>query len=244
MTDTQSSKKAGRLSVGIVGSDVVGVSLGKALAAAGHIVVGVSSVADAELDVLEAMLPKVRVYPITELLALSDLILLALPASEIAATVSELASAKSFRAGQLVVHTASQYSHEILSEATALGSIPLAISPAMRFTGTSLDLGRMRESYFAVSAPVVALPIAQALVIEMGAEPIIIEDSQREKYAEAIEVASGFSGMIVSQAIGLLEQAGVLDPSLIIAPVVRSSVEEALSKGHREINPKDLLGDK
>ena len=244
MESTQSGKKAGRLSVGIIGAGAVGVALGKALASAGHIVVGISAISKENLDRVEVMLPGVRIYQPTELVALSDLVLLAIPVAEIEPTVSGLAATNSWRPGQLVIHTASEFSHEILLPATKLGAIPLAINPAMRFTGTSIDLARMRESYFAVSAPAVALPIAQALVIEMGAEPVVIDESQREKYAEAIAVASGFSAMIVSQAIGLLEEAGVMDAGLIIAPVVRSSVDEALSKGHREIDPEDLLGEK
>jgi predicted short-subunit dehydrogenase-like oxidoreductase (DUF2520 family) len=101
----------------------------------------------------------------------------------------------------------------------------------------------MKESYFAESAPQVALPIAQALVIEMGAEPIVIDASQRENYSEAIEVASNFSAMIVNQAVGLLEQAGVENPALVIAPVIESAVDQALSKGHRLIDPSELLDD-
>jgi predicted short-subunit dehydrogenase-like oxidoreductase (DUF2520 family) len=155
--------------------------------------------------------------------------------------MSELSD--SWRAGQLVVHLAAEFDHEVLGEAVAKGAIPLAIHPAMRFTGTSLDLNRMKESFFAVSAPVVALPIAQALVIEMGAEPIVIDSKARASYAEAIEVASNFSAMIVNQAIGLLEQAGVENPALVIAPVIESAVDQALSKGHRQIKPEDLIGD-
>jgi predicted short-subunit dehydrogenase-like oxidoreductase (DUF2520 family) len=169
------------------------------------------------------------------------LVLLAVPAAEISKITSELSD--SWRAGQLVVHLSAEFDHEVLSEAVAKGAIPLAIHPAMRFTGTSLDLNRMKESFFAVSAPVVALPIAQALVIEMGAEPIVIDSKARASYAEAIEVASNFSAMIVNQAIGLLEQAGVENPALVIAPVIESAVDQALSKGHRQIKPEDLIGD-
>jgi predicted short-subunit dehydrogenase-like oxidoreductase (DUF2520 family) len=78
-------------------------------------------------------------------------------------------------------------------------------------------------------------------VIEMGAEPIVIEASQRANYAEAIEVASNFSAMIVNQAVGLLEQVGVPNPALVIAPVIESAVDQALSKGHRSIDPTELL---
>ena len=233
--------KQGRLSVGVLGTEAAGIAMAQALAAAGHIVVAVSAAPLESDDVLEVMLPGAKKLPDEKIIEAAELVLLAVPANEIVATVSELAD--SWRAGQLVVHLAAQFDHEILQEAFAKGAIPLAIHPAMRFTGTSLDLNRMKESFFAVSAPAVALPIAQALVIEMGAEPIVIDSKARASYAEAIEVASNFSAMIVNQAIGLLEQAGVENPALVIAPVIESAVDQALSKGHRQIKPEDLIGD-
>jgi predicted short-subunit dehydrogenase-like oxidoreductase (DUF2520 family) len=192
-------------------------------------------------DALEVLLPQAKKLPDEKIIEVAELVLLAVPSAKIANTVAALS--ESWRAGQLVVHLAAQFDHEILGDAIAKGAIPLAIHPAMRFTGTSLDMNRMKESFFAVSAPAVALPIAQALVIEMGAEPIVIDSSARASYAEAIEVASNFSAMIVNQAIGLLEQAGVENPALVIAPVIESAVDQALSKGHRQIKPEDLIGD-
>ncbi|MCX6477918.1 MAG: DUF2520 domain-containing protein [Micrococcales bacterium] len=220
--------KQGRLNVGVIGTEPAGIAMAQELATAGLMVVAVSTATLDRDDALEVLLPQAKRLTDIQILEAADLVLLAVPAAEITATVSDLSD--SWRAG-------------ILSEALSKGAIPLAIHPAMRFTGTSLDLNRMKESFFAVSAPAVALPIAQALVIEMGAEPIVIESSARASYAEAIEVASNFSAMIVNQAIGLLEQAGVENPALVIAPVIESAVDQALSKGHRQIKPEDLIGD-
>jgi len=233
--------KQGRLSVGVIGTEPAGIAMAQALATAGHMVVAVSSATLDVDDALEVLLPQAKRLNEPQILEAAELVLLAVPAGQIKAKTVELSD--SWRAGQLVVHLAAEFDHEILSEALSKGAIPLAIHPAMRFTGTSLDLNRMKESFFAVSAPAVALPIAQALVIEMGAEPIVIGSSARASYAEAIEVASNFSAMIVNQAIGLLEQAGVENPALVVAPVIESAVDQALSKGHRQIKPEDLIGD-
>lgn len=233
--------KQGRLNVGVIGTEASGIAIAQALAQAGHLVVAVTDAKQDLEDSLEVLLPQAKKLSDEQILEAADLVLLAVPAGDIANTVAQLSD--SLRPGQLVVQLAAEFDHEILCEAFAKGAIPLAIHPAMRFTGTSLDLNRMKESFFAVSAPAVALPIAQALVIEMGAEPIVIEGSARAAYAEAIEVASNFSAMIVNQAIGLLEQAGVPNPALVIAPVIESAVDQALSKGHRQINPEDLIGD-
>ena len=235
--------QSGRLSVGIIGAGPVGSVLGQALASAGHRLVGIATTSAENIERAQSLLPNIDIVTVPDLLADADLILLAIPAAELEPTVRGLADAGLWRSGQLVAHTAGEYGYSVLAPATAVGAIPLAIHPAMRFTGTSIDLARIRESYFAVAAPNVALPIAQALVIEMGAEPIVIEEADRAAYFEAISVAAGFSAMVVNQAIGLLEQAGVANAHSVIAPVIRSSVEQALALGHRPLDPDELVGE-
>jgi len=230
----------GRLSVGIIGAGPVGVILGLALAGAGHAIVGITAVSEENRERAEAMLPEVPLMDVAEILQTADLILLAIPDSELQPTVNGFAEAGLWHAGQIVAHTSPEYGYSVLAPATAQGAIPLAIHPAMRFTGTSVDLIKLPDAYFAVSAPKIALPIAQALVIEMGGEPVIVEEEARAKYAEAYSVASSFSAMVVNQAIGLLEEAGVDNPRALLAPVVRTAVEQALAEGHQPLEPEAL----
>lgn len=219
----------------------MGAVLGKALAAAGHQIVGIATTDAANIERAEALLPQVAVISVPQIIQQSDLVLLAIPAEEIENTVAGIAEAGLFRPGQLLAHTAGEFGFGILEPAVSKGVIPLAIHPAMTFTGTSVDLSRIRESYFAVAAPNVALPIAQALVIEMGAEPIVISEQDRKTYFEAISVANNFSKLIVNQSIGLLESVGVENARSVLAPVIRSAVEEALAEGHVPIDPEELL---
>jgi predicted short-subunit dehydrogenase-like oxidoreductase (DUF2520 family) len=232
---------AGRLKIGVVGAGPVGTVLGKALAAAGHQLIGITTTDTKNIERAEAMLTDVPVLSVDEVVQGADFVLFAIPANEISSTVSGLAKAGMFRAGQLIAHTAGEFGIGVLEPATAQGVIPLALHPAMSFTGTSIDLSRIRESFFAVAAPAVALPIAQALVIEMGAEPVVISEEEREIYFEAISVANNFSKLIVSQSIGLLESVGVENPRAVLGPLLRSAVEEALADGHTPINPEELL---
>jgi len=231
-----------RLRVGIVGAGPVGVILGQALAGAGHLISGIHASSPASLENVEAMLPQVSVLTVEELLAASDLVILAIPQGQISATVLGWANLGLFKPGQLLIHTAAEHGIGVLAPATAIGVIPLAIHPAMRFTGTSMDLARIRESFFAVTAPAVAVPIGQALVIEMGAEPVIIAEADRAKYAEAVAVASGFSALVVNQAIGLLNEIEVVSARELLGPLIRSSVEAALAEGFQDIQPEDLEG--
>ena len=242
MNSQQSHSSQSRLRVGIIGAGPVGVILGQALAGAGHLLSGISAVSPENVERAENILPSVPLMEVPELLAASDLVLLAIPANQIEPSVTGWAELGLWRSGQIVLHTAAEFGVAVLQPAARQGVIPLAIHPAMRFTGTSLDLQRIRESYFAVTAPPVAVPIAQALVIEMGGEPLLISEAQRTKYAEAIDVASSFSAMVINQAIGLLNEIEVPVAREILGPLVRSSVEHALADGYHPIEPDELMG--
>ncbi|MFM9877332.1 MAG: Rossmann-like and DUF2520 domain-containing protein [Rhodoglobus sp.] len=222
------SSRSGRLGVGIVGAGRVGPVLGAALAGAGHAIVGITAVSAASRDRAEAMLPGVPILEIPELVERSELVILAVPESQLATLVAGLAATGAWQPGQLVLHTAPGIGTSVLAPALAAGAIPLAIHPAMVFTGTSIDLVRLRESFCAVTAPTPVQPIGQALVVEMGAEPILIAEADRPAWAEAVSTATSFSSAIVGQAVGLLGGIGVESPGSVLGPLVRSSVETAL----------------
>jgi predicted short-subunit dehydrogenase-like oxidoreductase (DUF2520 family) len=226
--DSEERARSGRLGVGIVGAGLVGPIVGAALSGAGHAVVGISAISERSRERAEVMLPGVPILTIPEILERSELVVLAVPSAELAALVAGLAATGAWQPGQLVLHTAAEFGTGVLAPAMAAGVIPLAIHPIMSFTGTTMDLSRMTESYFAVTAPSPVLPIGQALVVEMGGEPIIVAEADRGAYAEAISTAVSFSAAIVEQATGLLSSIGVETPGRVLGPLVRSAVDNAL----------------
>lgn len=218
-----------RLGVGIVGAGRVGPVIGAALAGAGHAIVGIATTSEQGRERAAALLPGLPVLTIPEVIERSELVVLALPDAELASLVEGLAAAGAWRPGQLVWHTAPGFGAEVLAPATAAGAIPLAVHPALAFTGTSLDLVRLRETYSAVTAPPVVQPIGQALAVELGTEPIIVAEEDRPRYAEAIATATSFSTAIVGQAVALLHGIGVEAPGAVLSSLVRSSVDNALA---------------
>lgn len=220
--------RAGRLGVGIVGAGLVGPVIGAALAGAGHAVVGISAISDSGRERAEVILPGVPILTVPQIVERSELVVLAVPGAELGGLVAGLAATGSWQPGQLVVHTAAEFGIGVLAPALAAGAIPLAIHPAMAFTGSTIDLARMAESYFAVTAPGPVLPIGQALVVEMGGEPIVVSESDRAAYAEAISTAVSFSTAIVDQSTRLLRSIGIESPGAVLGPLVRSSVDNAL----------------
>ncbi|PPH11618.1 DUF2520 domain-containing protein [Rathayibacter sp. AY1C1] len=224
------NRRDGRLGVGVIGAGRVGPVLGAALAGAGHAVIGIATTSESGRERADALLPGVPVLAIPELVERSELVIVAVPGSEIAALVAGLAATGAWQPGQLVLHTAPEHGYGVLAPALASGVIPLAVHPAMAFSGTSLDLARLAETYFAVSAPGPVLPIAQALVVEMGGEPVTVAESDRAAYAEAVSTATTFSTAIVDQAAGLLSGIGVEKPGFFLSSLVRSSVDDALRR--------------
>lgn len=219
---------SGRLGVGVIGAGRVGPVIAAALAGAGHAIVGIAAVSERNRDRARAMLPDVPILEIPDLIERSELVILAIPEEELESLVAGLAATGTWQAGQLVLHTAPGVGYSVLAPAVAAGAIPLAVHPAMVFTGTSIDLVRLRESYCAVTAPTPVLPIGQALVVEMGAEPVIVAEADRATYAEAVAIATSFSAEIVRQSTTLLAGLGIESPSGVLGPLLRSSVENAL----------------
>lgn len=223
------TEKSGRLGVGIIGAGKVGPILGAALAGAGHSIIGISSSSADTEDRVGAILPNVPVLEIEQIVERSELVIIAVPESELSPLVEGLAKLKAWQPGQLVMHTVASQGYRVLAPATAAGAIPLALHPALAFTGTSVDLVRLRESYCAVTAPGPVLTIAQALAVEIGAEPLVIAEQDRPAYGEAIATATSFSAAVIDQAVGLLSDIGVSAPGSVLASLVRSTVDNALA---------------
>jgi len=167
-----------RLRVGIIGAGRVGSVLGAALRRAGHHVTGVTAVSDLSRLRAEALLPGVPIRTAPEVTADAELVLVAVPDDALAAVVSGLAAAGHVHAGQFWAHPSGGSGLGVLSSATDAGALPMALHPVMTFTGTSVDLSRLADCPFGVTAPDALRPVAEALVVEIGGEPIWVpEDS-------------------------------------------------------------------
>lgn len=220
--------RAGRLGVGVIGAGKVGPVLALALAGAGHALTGISAISDESRERAETLLPGVPVLEIDEVVRRSQLVLFAVPSEELPQLISGLTRVGAWQPGQLVIHTAAEYGYSVFADAP--GVIPLALHPALVFTGTSLDVTRLTGATIAVTAPAPVLPIGEALAVEMGAEPIVIDEADRPAYAEALAAARDFSGAVVRQAAEALQNIGVDRPNHVIGGLVRAAIEEQLRR--------------
>ncbi len=220
--------REGRLGIGVIGAGNVGPVLALALAGAGHAITGISAISEESRERAEALLPGVPVLDVPEIVRRSELVLFAIPGEELPQLVRGLTEIDAWQPGQIALHTAPEHGYGVFAPALASGVIPLALHPALIFTGTSLDLGRLAGSSIAVTAPAPVLPIGQALAVEMGAEPIIVAESDRAAYAEAIAAATEFSRAVVRQGAESLRELGIERPDRVLGGIVRAALEEEL----------------
>ncbi|MGF1648514.1 MAG: Rossmann-like and DUF2520 domain-containing protein [Kineosporiaceae bacterium] len=236
-------ERPGRLGVGIIGAGRVGAVLGAALAGAGHTVVGASAVSAASIERLEVLLPGVPRLDPLEVARRAELVLLAVPDDALADLVAGLAAVGAWQTGQLVVHTSGRHGVAVLAPAAAAGAIGLAVHPAMTFTGTSLDLARLPGAVMAVTASPVVLPIAQALVLEMGSEPVVVAEEARAAYHAALAHVANHLVTLVAQGIDVLAGAGVERPSRVLAPLAGAALDNALRLGDTALTGPVSRGD-
>ena len=232
-----------RLAVGVVGVGRVGAVLGAALSRAGHPVVAVAAVSEVSRLRAGAMLPDAVITTPDEVLARADLVLLAVPDDVLAGLAAGLAATGAVRPGQFIVHPAGRYGVAVLAPLTAAGALPLALHPAMTFTGTSLDLVRLDGAPFGVTTLPELRPAAEALVVEMGGDPIWVAEDSRVLYHAAQVAGANHLVTLVVQASELARAAGIDDPARLLGPLLAAALDNALRDGASALTGPVVRGD-
>jgi predicted short-subunit dehydrogenase-like oxidoreductase (DUF2520 family) len=241
-----SAGRPARLAVGVVSAGRVGAVLGAALAAAGHRVVAASGVSRASTKRAAALLPGVPLVPPDQATADVDLVLLAVPDDVLPGLVRGLAAAGGFRPGQIVVHTSGSHGVAVLAPATEQGVLPLALHPVMTFTGRTEDVARLAGASVAVTATAgqeEAYNVGEALVVEMGAEPVRVPEVARPLYHAAIAHGANHLITLVRDSVDTLERAGVRPADRLIAPLLSAALDNALRHGDHALTGAVARGD-
>ncbi len=237
------ARRPARLDVGVVGCGRVGSVLGAALARAGHRVVATSAVSAASRDRAADLLPGVPVVEVAQVLAAADLVLLTVPDDALAALVDGLVRTGGVRQGTLLAHTSGAHGLAVLEPALRAGAMPLALHPVLPFAGTRIDLERLLGTSFGVTAPDALRPVAEALVVEMGGEPVWLTEQQRPLWHAALAHGANHLTTLVASAADLLRAAGVDQPGLVLAPLLGAALDGALREGDAALTGPVSRGD-
>ena len=248
-----------RLKVGIISAGRVGSALGVALERADHVVVACSGVSRASRQRAQRRLPDTPVMSPPDVAANAELLLLAVPDSELAGLVSGLAATSAVRPGTIVAHTSGANGVGVLAPLTHDGCTPLAIHPAMTFTGSDEDVSRLPDTCFGITAAdQVGYAIAQSLVLEMGGEPFCVGEDARVLYHAALAHAGNHIVTVLADAVEALRaalrgsellgqqtidvQPGVL-AERIVGPLARAALENTLLRGQAALTGPVARGD-
>ena len=173
--------------------------------------------------------------------------------------VSGLAATSAVRPGTIVAHTSGANGIGVLAPLTEQGCIPLAIHPAMTFTGSDEDIARLPDTCFGVTAAdEVGYAIAQSLVLEIGGEPFRVREDARTLYHAALAHASNHVVTVLLDAVEALRAAlwgqellgqemvgdapgGIAER--VIGPLARASLENSLQRGQAALTGPVARGD-
>jgi predicted short-subunit dehydrogenase-like oxidoreductase (DUF2520 family) len=216
-------------------------------------------VSDASVHRAETRLPDSEILPVPEVAARAELLILAVPDDELAGLIKGLAATGAVRPGTIVVHTSGANGIGILEPLTAQGIVPLAIHPAMTFTGHVEDTVRLSDACFGITAADdIGYAIGQSLVLEIGGEPVRVREDVRPLYHAALAHGSNHLVTLVVDAVEALRVAlegqellgqelvgadpnGL--PERVLQPLLSAALDNALRRGQSALTGPVARGD-
>ncbi len=232
-----------RFSVGVVGAGRVGAVLAAKLGAAGHHIVAAAGESDASRDRIDALLPGVTIDKPSAVSRASDLLLLTVPDDMLGNVVSVLAASGAIREGQYVVHTSGRHGLAVLAPAAAVGARVIALHPAMTFTGTAVDLDRLSGCVFGLTAGEAEREVAESLVADLGGRASWVPEEMRTLYHAGLAHGANHLVTLVTEAMELLNAAGVDDASATLRPLLTAALDNALEQGDAALTGPIVRGD-
>jgi predicted short-subunit dehydrogenase-like oxidoreductase (DUF2520 family) len=229
--------------IGVVGAGRVGAVLSAALRAAGHEIVAAAGESTASRDRIDALLPGVPVAKPTDVARSCDLLLLTVPDDMLENVVTTMVGAGAIRAGQYVCHTSGRHGLSVLASATAIGAKPIAMHPAMTFTGTTVDLERLHGCVFGVTVRDEDRAFVESLVADLGGTPTWVPEDKRTLYHAGLAHGANHLVTLVAQAMELLSASGAEDPAATLRPLLSAALDNALESGDAALTGPIVRGD-
>jgi predicted short-subunit dehydrogenase-like oxidoreductase (DUF2520 family) len=213
-------------SIGIVGAGRVGLTLGRAFAAASWPVVAVASRDPGRRDAFRAAVPDARAFSEPAgVLDEASLIFLTVPDDAVAPVAAELR----LYSGQALVHTSGLLASTVLEPAMAAGTEKASFHPLVAFADPDAALAALPGATIAVEGDPSLVRLLGELAEAIGAHPVRLPVEGKAAYhAAAVLAAGGFVALL--DAIAELGRGAGLDEAgalAIYAPLVRQSLENA-----------------
>jgi predicted short-subunit dehydrogenase-like oxidoreductase (DUF2520 family) len=231
------------LRVGVIGAGRVGAVLAHALRSAGHEIVAAAGESDASRARAAALLPGVPLHKPSTVAREADLLLLTVPDDMLPNVVAMLAASGAIHEGQIVVHTSGRHGLAVLEPAREVGARAIALHPAMTFTGTTVDVARLHDCVFGLTADPAERELAEQLVSDLGGRPMWVPEDKRTLYHAGLAHGANHLVTLVSEALEILAAAGADDPAGTLRPLLTAALDNALNQGDAALTGPIVRGD-
>src|SRR5690348_5487330 len=229
--------------VGVIGAGRVGAVLAAALRAQGHEIVAVAAESTLSRERAHTLLPGVPICKPTDVARHSDLLLLTVPDDMLANVATQLVGSGAIQPGTRVVHTSGRHGQAAIDIVRSVGAHPMAVHPAMTFTGTEVDLGRLPGCVFGVTVDEKDRDEAADLVRALGGTPMWVAEENRALYHAGMAHGANHLVTLVAQSMDLLARAGADGPAAALRPLLAAALDNALAHGDAALTGPLVRGD-
>jgi predicted short-subunit dehydrogenase-like oxidoreductase (DUF2520 family) len=229
--------------IGVIGAGRVGAVLAAGFAQAGHEIVAVAGESSASRTRAAALLPGVPVKKPSAVAKAADVLFLTVPDDMLTNLVTVLADSGAIREGQIVLHTSGRHGLAVLEPARKVGARVIAFHPAMTFTGTAADLPRLNDIVIGLTAGEAERAFAESLATDLGARPMWVDEDARTLYHAAMAHGANHLVTLVTEAMEILNAAGVNDPAGTLRPLLTAALDNALENGDAALTGPMVRGD-
>ncbi|MBK1789140.1 Rossmann-like and DUF2520 domain-containing protein [Prauserella cavernicola] len=217
--------------IGLIGTGRVGRALGTAFAAAGRTISRTWDVDAGSARSAADSLGAVAAPDLAALVSSSDTLVFAVPDDALAATVDAAAAVLTGRT-VFAVHVCGRHGAGMLAPLAAAGLATAALHPVSAFVGdVATDVAALGRATFAVTGRPEGTRRARELVSGIGDRVLAVAEQDRALYHAALAHGSNLLVYLVHQATVALLRAGVPDPAPVLAPLLRTALENSIELG-------------
>ncbi|MBN1554052.1 MAG: DUF2520 domain-containing protein [Phycisphaerae bacterium] len=218
----------------IVGPGVVGQALGRVAHRVGYRVAAVAGGSQTEqIADFAAVVGEAQVLPLSRAAALGRLVLLTVRDEAIEPICRQLAASGALRKLPVVAHCSGALGAEALRAASTLGCSVGSMHPLQTFPDVQTALGKIPGTFFFIEGDPPAVSMLEDLARAMGGHPVRIDSRAKPLYHAAAVLSANYLTTLLDAALDVYESVGLPrdEARKAMAPLVRATIENALSKG-------------
>ncbi len=215
------------MKIAIIGTGVIGTSLGVLLTRAGHEVVAVSSRTLKSARACAHRIGKVAVIGDPGLAAMgADAVLLAVPDRAIPSIAIQVAAGGALKRGAVVAHLSGALPSGVLAGVRAAGGWTASMHPLQSFADIETAVESLPGSFFFLEGDEEGVDVLRSLVLAIDGRPVPLDSTSKALYHAAACAASNYLVTLVDYAATLMTRAGVPPDVALpaILPLVKGTV--------------------